>query len=340
LYQAFYHLKTDPFRMNPDPAFMCMTMQHREALSGLIYAACTRPGLTLLLGEAGTGKTTVLYSLLALLEKRRFITALCTNPTLSRTEFYDLLLMKFGVECGSTLKSRQLAALESMLQRNRADGRPAILIVDEAQRLPSELLEEIRLLLNLETPREKLLDIVVAGQPEFGDVLRRPDMRQLKQRVSSVCKLGPLTPEELKEYIDHRLTLAGLSDQRLFPEAVIRCIHEYTQGIPRLVNSLCDSALLLGFATESPEITPAIVEEAAGDLDLAKGDLFSGSSLNNHQALLESASRYADATVGNGGSGSKNHRKNGNGDRRESSDDYNDRQKSLRLFSSLMDRWR
>src|SRR5262245_17294229 len=156
MYLGFFNLKELPFRLSPDPSFMCMTPQHREALSGLIYSVCTQPGLTVLVGEAGTGKTTLLYALLGLLEKRRFVTAMCTNPTLTREEFYDLLLIKFGVECQSTLKSRQLNALQEMLTRNRADGRPSLLIVDEAQRLPMELLEEIRLLLNMETPREKL----------------------------------------------------------------------------------------------------------------------------------------------------------------------------------------
>src|ERR1051325_10403015 len=149
---------------------MCMTAQHREALSGLIYSVCTKPGLTVLLGEAGTGKTTLLYSLLGLLEKRRFCTAMCANPTLTRQEFYDFLMMKFRVDIQSTLKSRQLAAFEELLRRNRAEGRPSVLIVDEAQRLSGELLEEVRLLLNLETPREKLLEIIVSGPPELGDI--------------------------------------------------------------------------------------------------------------------------------------------------------------------------
>src|SRR5262245_41707072 len=175
MYLGFYNLKAFPFRLSSDPSFMCMTPQHREALSGLIYSVQTQPGLTVLVGEAGTGKTTLLYSLLQLLERRRFVTAICTNPTLTREEFYDFLMVKFGVECQSTLKSRQLTAFQEVLSRNRADGKPSLLIVDEAQRLPMELLEEIRLLLNIETPREKLLEIIVSGQPELGDILARPE---------------------------------------------------------------------------------------------------------------------------------------------------------------------
>ena len=175
--------------MTPDPAYIYMTAQHREALAGLVYSACTRPGLSTLIGEAGTGKTTILFTLAGLLEKRRVNTAICNNPTLTRQEFYDTLLLKFGVDCSSTMKSRQLVALQDTFARNRSDGRPCVLIIDEAHRLPYDLLEEVRLLLNIETPREKLLEIILAGQPELADILARPEMRQLKQRVSCVCKL-------------------------------------------------------------------------------------------------------------------------------------------------------
>ena len=167
MYTSFYRLNDHPFRLTPDPSYIYMTAQHREALAGLVYSACTRPGLSTLIGEAGTGKTTILFTLVGLLERRRFVTAVCNNPTLTRQEFYDTLLLKFGVECSSALKSRHLAALQETFARNRADGRPCVLIIDEAHKLPYELLEEVRLLLNMETPREKLLEIILAGQPEL-----------------------------------------------------------------------------------------------------------------------------------------------------------------------------
>jgi general secretion pathway protein A len=308
-----------------------MTTQHQEALSGLVYSVCTRPGLTVLLGEAGTGKTTLLYSLLGLLEKRRFCTAMCTNPTLTRQEFYDFLMMKFRVDIQSTLKSRQLAALEDLLRRNRADGRPSVLIVDEAQRLSAELLEEVRLLLNMETPREKLLEIIVSGQPELGEILGRPELRQLKQRVSSVCKLKPLTPEELREYIYHRLSRAGLPNQALFPEATLEVINEYTQGLPRLINSLCDGALRIGFALQAPQITPAIMEEAAKDLDLTR--FFAPQHLIEDEdpaSLVQSFSSHGH----NGKNGSTP------ADPHIPLENYATRQRSPSFLGNLMDRWK
>jgi general secretion pathway protein A len=338
LYHSFYNLKEQPFRLTPDPAFMCMTTHHQEALAGLVYSVCTRPGLTVLTGEAGTGKTTLLYALLELLERRRFIAVMCTNPVLSREELFDFLTAQFGTNCSSPLKSRQLSALQETLLRNRIDGRPAVLIVDEAQRLSMELLEEIRLLLNLETPREKLLQIIIAGQPELTDILHRPELRQFKQRISCQCRLNPLTFEEVREYIDHRLSQAGLPHQKLFPDAAMRRIHEYSEGIPRLVNSVCDAALQTGFAAHAPQITVAVIDEVARDLDLKRVvprgleplepvepvELAPPPRVNGHAAVpLEPEP--------NG---------NGHADKRVPLESYASRQKSLSFFAQLMDRWR
>jgi len=338
LYQGFYGLKENPFRLSPDPSFMCMTDQHQEALSGLIYSVCTRPGLTVLVGEAGTGKTTLLYALLGLLEKRGFIAAMCTNPTLTRQEFYDLVVMKFGVECASMLKSRQLAALEERLRRNRMDGRPSVLIIDEAQRLSTELLEEVRLLLNMETPRDKLLEIIVAGQPELTEILRRPELRQLKQRVSCVCRLSPLSLEELKEYLHHRVTRAGLATQSLFSAEVIQGIFEYSQGIPRLVNSLCDSALQTGFALRSAQVTKAILDEAAKDLDLLRTVPPQLEAFAAELTLIAPVAAVMPATT----NGASHKAANGHtaAEPRMPLENYQNRQKSLSFFASLMERWK
>jgi type II secretory pathway predicted ATPase ExeA len=344
LYQGFYNLKENPFRLSPDPAYLCMTAQHREALAGLVYSLCSDVGLAVLVGEAGTGKTTLLFSVLNLLERRRFVTAMINNPTMSRAEFYDFMLAKLQVECPSSLKSRQLIALEEALRRNLAAGTPAILIVDEAQRLPTELLEEIRLLLNLETPREKLLRMVVSGQQELIEILRRPEMRQLKQRISCLCKLEALSLEELREYINHRLLLAGMTVQTLFSEENIALIHEFSGGIPRLVNSLCDGALRTGFGMQSRFITGDIIREAAKDLDLyLEVEPEGGRSLaeaprtdKKEVVRIPVAAASASALL-NGSNGV--HGKSSNG-AQAPLESYAARQKSLGFLTSVMDRWK
>jgi len=296
------------------------------------------------MGEAGTGKTTLLYSLLGLLEKRRFVTAVCTNPMLTREEFYDILMIKFGVECGSSLKSRQLIALEERIQLWRSEGRPAVLIVDEAQRLSLELLEEIRLLLNMETAKEKLLQIIVAGQPELGEVLRRPELRQLKQRVSCMCKLQPLSRLELNEYLHHRLTRAGLPSQSLFVGETIDLIYNYTQGIPRLINSLCDSALQTGFALQSSEITNVIIEEAAKDLDLIRQVAPGEVPLTNELARV-AASTVANVAgsvkpPANGTTANGKNSSHAMPEIRVPLSTYTTRQGSLGFLGRLIERWR
>ena len=338
MYQGFYNLKDLPFRLTADPAYIYMTSQYREALSGLVYSICTRPGLTVLVGEAGTGKSTLLCALMDLLDRKRHPRAYCNNPMMTREEFYDLLLFKLGVECSSPLKGRQLTALQDTLMRYRAAGRPAVLIVDEAQRLPLELLEEIRLLLNIETPHEKLLEIILAGQPELSDTLDRPELRQFKQRVSAICRLQPLTVDETREYIIHRLSQAGLPDQKIFPAPTIDLIHQYSGGIPRLVNSLCDTALQCGFGLQSREITLAILHEAAADLDL-------------HAAMKKELGLAAPVALDPSkiipmptGADSPLPAKNGHADSAANSriplESYSSRQKSFTFLGSLLERWK
>lgn len=342
MYEGFYRLKENPFRLTPDPAFICMTQQHQEALSGLIYSVCTRPGLTVLVGEAGTGKTTLLYSLLGMLQRRHYVTAVCTNPTLTREEFYDVLIMKFEVQCDSPLKSRRLAALEEMITRNRAEGRMSVLVVDEAQRLSPELLEEVRLLLNMETATEKMLQIIMAGQPELETILRQPQLRQLKQRVSNICRLKPLRLDELKMYLDHRLTHAGLAAQTLFPADTIKAIFDYSQGIPRLINSLCDAALQTGFALQSPVITLAIIDEVAADLDLTRPTPQDELEAHFKQVAtaMETASPPLDVAPDH--DGALKNGKNGAAslEVRLPMQSYSRRHENMGFFASLMERWR
>ena len=350
MYQGFYKLKENPFRLSPDPSYLCMTAQHREALAGLVYSLCNDVGLAVLVGEAGTGKTTLLYSLLNLLERRRFVTAMINNPTMSRAEFYDFMLAKLEVECPSALKSRQLLALEDALRRNLAAGRPSVLIVDEAQRLPTELLEEIRLLLNLETPKEKLLRMVVSGQPELVEILRRPEMRQLKQRISCLCKLDPLSLEELEEYVNHRLLMAGMAAQTLFSRENIALIYGCTGGIPRLVNSVCDGALRTGFGLQSRFITEVIIREAAKDLDL-DSELEGGrkglpetnrTEKRDGERVPKDGDRGPKAVASSTAvlNGSNGSHANGTNGAQLPLESYASRQKSLGFLAGLMDRWK
>jgi general secretion pathway protein A len=334
LYREFYGLERDPFSLSPDPYFFYLTHQHREALSGLVYATCTHPGLTLLVGEVGSGKTMLLYALRALLQKRNFSLAFCVNPTYTTAEFYDFLLHALGVECASPLKSRQLIALEEKLLANRAEGKRTALIVDEAQCLSLEVLEEVRLLLNLETPQEKLLEIIMAGQQELSDFIQKPQLRQLKQRISFCCKLNPLTREELSEYVQHRLMRSGLQNASMFPQETLDLIFSRTKGIPRLVNTLCDNCLRIGFAIQSPQITISIVKEAAADLSL-----LAGSPEESHEVPAAVEAEILPHPDSNGRSrvhGGASSGITGQGPM----ESYAARQKSFGLFGNLMDRWR
>jgi general secretion pathway protein A len=337
VYNAFFKLTDTPFRLTPDAAALYMTVQHREALSGLVHSVCNHSGLTVLIGEAGTGKTTLIQALKTWLEKLNFVIGVCTNPILTRQELYDLLLMQLGVNCSSDYKSRQLVALQETLERYRSENRRAVLIVDEAHRLSPELLEEIRLLLNFETPREKLLEIIIAGQPELMDLLRRPDLRQLKQRVSCFCHLHPLTLPEVREYIQHRLTRAGRSDATLFPPDTIDLIHQCTNGIPRLVNNLCDGALRTAFALESQRVTCSIVSEAAEDLDLETSAFIHMVKPDAAPSIQPAVSMFKDIQEV----------KPSNGRAHIPADplvmpleSYANRQKSLGFLGALMDRWK
>lgn len=340
MYQKFYNLTQSPFRLSPDPTFLCMTTQHSEAFSALVYSVCTRPGLTVLTGEAGTGKTTLLYMLLGLLAERGFITAMCTNPTLTREEFYDTLLIHFGVTCASPLKSRQLSALKDQLARNRAAGHPSLLIIDEAHRLSPELLEEVRLLMNMETPEDKFLELILVGQPELNATLARSDLRQLKQRVRCFCKLEPLSVDDLREYINHRLSKAGLPDQaqEIFPAAIIQLIHSYTSGIPRLVNNLCEGALLVGLALEAHSITEAIIREVANDLDLHEPS-FDKDWHKSDRSLVEEL----DAAVAKSSRGLKSVGRPipaPPSPSRMPLESYTTRQRNVGFIGGLLDRWR
>src|SRR5882757_8163694 len=240
MYKSFFGLKENPFNVNPDPRFLFLTKQIEEALSGLMYGIQTRKGFITLTGEVGTGKTTLVNRLLDWLHLRRTKTAFLFNSRMNSSQLFDFILAEFDITCENRSKSQQLMKLNHwLLERYRA-GETAVLIVDEAQNLTFPVLEEIRLLTNLETSTEKLLQIVLSGQPELEEKLRLPELRQLRQRITLRCRTMPLTKEQTSDYITERLRIAGASGEPIFSPAAVEVIHKYSDGIPRVVNLLCE----------------------------------------------------------------------------------------------------
>jgi type II secretory pathway predicted ATPase ExeA len=273
MYKKFFRLRESPFNVNPDPRYLYLTRHIQEALACLIYGIQTRKGFVLLTGEVGTGKTTVLNKLLDWSRQEKIATAFMFNPRLSEAEFFDFMMADFGIPCDSTLKSRALINLNNWLLEQHRKGTRAVLIVDEAQNLSAEMLEEIRLLTNLETSTEKLLQIVLAGQPELEEKLTDPQLRQLRQRITLWARTRPLTLLETHGYIKERLRIAGGAGDEIFSAAAIEIVHRHARGIPRLINLLCEHALISAFVEHSPTVSEKIVEEVARDFDLQDMDV-------------------------------------------------------------------
>ena len=267
MYCEFYGLIRRPFEMTPDPSFLYLGEAHREGLAMLQYAVESRKGFVLLTGEVGTGKTTLLHSLLSQLDARTN-SAFVFNPRLKPIDFFKVVFDEFEIETECRTKGEYLMALNRFLIDKLEHDEPVLLIVDEAQNLSAEMLEEIRLLSNLETPSSKLLQIMLVGQPELKAMLAQPDLRQLRQRIVLRHHLRPFNAQECASYVDERLRLAGYTDKALFDRGALREIHERTGGIPRLVNIVCDGALLLGFSREMAQIDRRAIQEVAGDLEL------------------------------------------------------------------------
>src|SRR5262245_56330969 len=271
MYEQFYNLRERPFNLTPDPRFIYFTEKHCEALANLVYGIRERKGFIVLSGEVGTGKTTLISALLDTLERTGILSAFIFNPVLSASEFFDYLLADLNLRCDTRSKSQVLIKLNSLLLERYRTGQATVLIIDEAQNLSTELLEEIRLLTNLETASEKLLQIVLVGQPELSLKLNSPELRQLKQRISLRCHLDPLTLFETKEYIRTRLEIAGQPNQQIFPDSSITEIYRFSGGIPRLINSICDNALLAGYACDSKTVGAKMIYEVADEFELGDG---------------------------------------------------------------------
>lgn len=270
MYTDFFGLKRRPFELTPDPRFLFRTPLHNEALASIYYSIKWKKGFAVLTGEVGTGKTLLLNCVLSLLTAQEFASAYVFNPRMDGTEFLQFVMMDFGIQCGAS-KAQNLQILNKFLISVREQRRTAVLIVDEAQHLSEEVLEEIRLLTNLESIDEKLLQIVLAGQPELDDKLDFVNLRQLKQRVAIRCRLEPLSLDATADYILRRLEQAGCSAARaraIFGPDATDAIHRYSNGIPRLVNVICDNALIAAYGRGIREIAAASIKEIAADLRL------------------------------------------------------------------------
>ncbi len=268
MYNAFFGFKESPFNLTPDPAFLYRSRQHEEALANLIYGVQSRKGFVVLTGEVGTGKTTLLECLQDFLGAHQIDYAYLFNSRLTADQFFEMIAYDLDLRCARTSKTEVLIALNQILIQNANEGRTTALIVDEAHNLEWDVLEEIRLLGNLENRRGKLLQIVLAGQPEFDRKLDAPSLRQLKQRIALRCMLQPLQQSEVIEYIESRLRKAGMVHQSVFSREVLEQIHLRTQGIPRLINAICDNLLLTAFAMEKRVTTVDMVDEVSDDMRL------------------------------------------------------------------------
>lgn len=267
MYQSFYGFKEMPFNITPDPRFLYLSPTHQEALQHLKYGVAERKGFIVLVGEVGCGKTTLCRRFLNELDPARYDTALILNPRITETQMLKAILTDLGETKLARSQNDLVAQMNRVLLERIDRGRDIVLIIDEAQNLSFEVLEQLRLLSNLETDKQKLLQIVLMGQPELKAVLRREELRQLRQRILVHYELHPLSASDVQHYVQHRLTLAGSTGRPGFTKWALRAIHRGSKGIPRIVNNLCDKALLAAFIRDSDEVNYWDVRRALRDTD-------------------------------------------------------------------------
>lgn len=273
MYLEYYELKDEPFRLTPDPRFLHLSGPHQSALTVLLEGILYRKGLVMITGAIGTGKTTLVHTALQILtdqsqQKMPIRSALLFNPTLTRDEFLEMMLEEFEVECTATSKPRRLMALNNMLLSTQRQGGTAVLFIDEAHLLSPELLEEIRLLGNADTHQEKLLQIVLSGQPELVAMMNRRELSALQQRIAARANLRPLSLPEVRCYMTERLHFAGLKGPSPFSDSAIERILHHSSGVPRLINLISDACLSLGFRAKRKTVQADIVDEAAAAMGL------------------------------------------------------------------------
>jgi general secretion pathway protein A len=262
----FFDLRNNPFNVNPDPEYLYLNQRTQALLDEMASAIQARQGLIVLSGEAGTGKTTLVNQLKQWLKEQQTATAFIFNPHLGVDELFELMIADFGIVTTQPRKGSSLGNINRWLQQQYRLGRNAVLFLDEAQGLPPHVLEQIRMLLNTEMPKEKILQIVLSGQPELEEKLRQPEMRQIRQRISLRCHTRPLTQQEAHAYIEKRLQVAGGNGQNIFAPEAIEAIHLYARGIPRVMNMLCEHAMMRAYQYQAETVLPYMVEEAANQL--------------------------------------------------------------------------
>jgi type II secretory pathway predicted ATPase ExeA len=267
MYKSFFNLQSNPFAGSPDPRFLYMMPHTLEALATLEYGISARKGFIVLTGEVGTGKTTLLRRALASLDQSRVFSSFIFNPRLDVIDFLEFILSDFGLTPQNRTKSGMLIQLNRWLIERFRRAETCVIVVDEAQNLGWELLEEIRLLTNLETSSEKLVQIVLSGQPELEEKLRAPDVRQLRQRIALWARTHAISLEQTSAYIAQRLLIAGTSE-RIFDDEAIVAIHKASRGIPRIINLICEHSLILAYVEQVRQVPAAMVHAVARDLDL------------------------------------------------------------------------
>lgn len=265
MYEAFYGLKSKPFQLNPDPRFYFSGKPHRRARSYLVYGVMRGEGFIVITGEVGAGKTTIVRDLLDSLENGSVVAAQLVSTQLGAEDALKLVCAAFGVSVKGNSKADMLMALEAYFITQVSQGKRCLLIVDEAQNLQPQAVEELRMLSNFQFGDQALLQTFLIGQPEFRDILQSPRMLQLRQRVTARCHLGPLDEEDTRGYVEHRLKCAGATDKPTFDDAIFALLHQESGGIPRRINLLVDRLLLQGFLTETPHLTLEAFQEVVNE---------------------------------------------------------------------------
>jgi general secretion pathway protein A len=267
VYEKFFNLNIKPFELIPNPEFLYLSKPHKKAITYLNYGIKERIGFVLLTGEVGSGKTTIIRNLIKGLNSNVMLSKIF-NTKVSSEQLLTMINEDFGMHVNGKDKITLLRELNDFLIEQYKNGYHSILIIDEAQNLTPELLEEIRMLSNLETDKHKLLQIVLVGQPELRKILLQPELRQLRQRISISCHISPLTRKETEEYILHRLEIAGNREAVSFYDGIIDVIHNFSRGIPRLINIVCDFLMLSAFVEETRELSLELVKEVIGEIEI------------------------------------------------------------------------